>query len=106
MQPPKRLKNNARKKWVETFADFTPASAMDVEAACQYCEQWSIYLDAMADITEHGRLIQRGTGGLMENPMIGAQRKAMQLMEKIRNSLSPLLGKVAEDGDDFSDLEE
>jgi P27 family predicted phage terminase small subunit len=84
MQPPKRLKNEARKKWVEVFKDLKPDSPLDIEAACQYCEAWADYIRAREVVAEMGMVLAAGKNGApYQNPAIGTQNKALDTMRRM-----------------------
>lgn len=102
MTPPKRLKGDARKKWLEVFSTFTPRNLMDVEMACQYCECWADYLTARAIVKKEGMMSVGSNATPYLHPAEGGKNKCIDQMRRLHKVLSPLLKETKED--DFSDL--
>jgi phage terminase small subunit len=106
MKPPKRLKNDARKKWVEVFTTLNSDNPLDIDLACQYCELADTYARAQKEIEAATELtITIGTNGTQQPiAAVNVLLKTQTAMERIWKKLAPKLKADAKE-ETFDELD-
>ena len=84
-KPPEHLDKVAVKEWLrlsKELYDLGMLTNIDTTALAGYCSCYSAWLDAQANIQEHGVLMKSPTGFPMQSPYLAISNRAMVEMRK------------------------
>jgi len=85
--PPEYLSDDAKKLWATAAAQLDACGVMtstDEPALAQYCEQFVLWQDALAQVRQHGMMVRNeGTGVMKANPCIAVANNAHDRMVKM-----------------------
>ena len=83
---PRHLCKVAKKKWREKSKELFKAGLLtkiDIDRLASYCVEYATYIEADAQLQEHGKLIEAQSGFLMQSPWLPIRNKAEATMDRI-----------------------
>jgi P27 family predicted phage terminase small subunit len=98
MKAPSTLTGDAKKKWDSIQKHFKLDSPLDAESLIQYCEAYSTYKRAKAEL-DTGELIHRAPNGApYQNPACAIMIKCSDQMRRLWKQLEAC--RIADDAED------